>query len=213
MPQGPYTYDYPRPMMTTDAVVFAVRDGGLDVLLIQRKSEPFAGRWALPGGFLDMEETLEASVVRELQEETGLSGIRLEQFHTFSDPRRDPRGRSLSTAFLALVDPDRHTPRAADDAGDAAWRNADEAHGLAFDHDRIVTLARERLRLRARCAGVGAQVLPEKFTLDALRRVYEAVLGEGLEPEAFAARVVERGIVASEPDGLYRFAPGPFEPI
>lgn len=133
-----YTYDYPRPMVTVDAVVFAMRDGALEVLLIERKNPPFQGTWALPGGFVEMDETLEEAVARELEEETGVRGVHLEQFHTFGDPGRDPRGRSISTAYWALVDSAACEVRADDDAADVRWFPAAALPELAFDHRVIV---------------------------------------------------------------------------
>lgn len=155
-----YTYDYPRPMFTVDAVLLAERDGQWHVLLVQRKNDPYAGKWALPGGFVDEDEPLEAAVARELEEETGISGVRLEQFHTFGDPGRDPRGRSISTAYLAIVDASRLTPRAADDAVDVRWVPVSEATDLAFDHAKIIACAVERLRVFSGHAGIGLQSLP-----------------------------------------------------
>lgn len=214
----PYTYEYPRPMFTVDAVVMAVRDARLEVLLVRRKHDPFGGCWAMPGGFVDMDETLEAAVARELEEETGLSGIRLTQMHTFGDPGRDPRGRAISTAYLALVDPARHTPRAADDADAAQWLPVAEARGLAFDHDKMVACGWERLRYIADHAGLGAQILPERFRLDALRGIYEAVEGRPLDARSFESLMRSRGIVEPAGEGednaqLYRFAPGRVAPI
>jgi 8-oxo-dGTP diphosphatase len=114
-------------------------------LLIRRKHEPFAGAWALPGGFIDMDETLQASAARELREETGLVVADLEQLHTFGDPGRDPRGRTVSVAYLARVDAEAVSPRADDDASEVGWHDLDQLPELAFDHDRILAFARERL--------------------------------------------------------------------
>lgn len=215
MKKGRYCYDYPRPMYTADAVVLAEREGRLEVLLVQRKGEPYAGQWAFPGGFVDMDEPPEAAVVRELEEETGLTGIRFDQLHTFGDPGRDPRGRSITTAYLALVDAAGFTPRAGDDAADAAWHPVDEARDLAFDHAKIVACAVERLRIFTRYAGVGAQALPERFPLERLRRLYETLEGQALDPEAFRRRVEAMGIVtaAGAENGLYRFVPERAAPV
>ncbi len=141
-----YTYDYPRPMVTVDAVVFTERDGRLEVLLIQRGRDPFAGYWALPGGFVEMDETLEAAARRELEEETGLRGVALEQLRAFGDPGRDPRGRSIAIAFAGEADWRVHAPRGADDAADARWFPVDALPPLAFDHREIVEYAVGRRR-------------------------------------------------------------------
>lgn len=150
-----YTYSYPRPMVTVDAVVFALRSGQLSVLLVRRKNDPFAGQWALPGGFVDVDEPLDAAVQRELHEETGLSGIQLFQFHAFGDPGRDPRGRSISVAYLGIADAAQHAPRGHDDAAEAAWFPASRLPKLAFDHDEIVKHAVKRLQFLVTCAAAG----------------------------------------------------------
>jgi 8-oxo-dGTP diphosphatase len=138
-----YTYDYPHPAVTADVVV-VTRESRPRVLLIRRKREPFAGAWALPGGFVDHEEPLEAAARRELREETALEVEQLEQMHAFGDPGRDPRGWTVSIAFVARVDPGT-TPTAGDDAAEAAWHPLDRLPPLAFDHDRVLAFARQWL--------------------------------------------------------------------
>jgi 8-oxo-dGTP diphosphatase len=139
-----YCYDYPMPSVTVDIVIIT-REKRPRVLLIRRKNEPFAGRWAIPGGFIEMEETLEESARRELREETGLQVEELRQLATFGDPGRDPRGRTISVVFLARVENERQEIHAADDAAEVGWHRLDKLPPLAFDHDRILALARERL--------------------------------------------------------------------
>ncbi len=141
MSEGPYCYEYPRPMLTVDAVVFTERKGRRELLLIERKHDPFAGTWALPGGFVDIDEPLEDAVVRELAEETGLRGVRLEQFGVFGEPGRDPRGRSISIAYAGVVDWRKHAPQATDDAAAVGWFALEELPPLAFDHHRLVECA------------------------------------------------------------------------
>jgi 8-oxo-dGTP diphosphatase len=140
-----YTYEYPRPAVTVD-VIIVTRERTPRVLLIRRKHDPFAGMWAIPGGFVDMEETLEAAARRELREETGLDVADLEQLHAFGDPGRDPRGRTIAVAYLAQVDAAKVKPQAADDAADVGWHRLDRLPALAFDHARILACARERLK-------------------------------------------------------------------
>jgi 8-oxo-dGTP diphosphatase len=139
-----YTYDYPRPAVTVD-VVLVTREPQPRVLLIRRKHEPFAGKWALPGGFVDMNETLETAARRELIEETGVRIADLEQLHTFGDPERDPRGRTISVVYLARVDADQVQPRADDDAAEVGWHSLRKPPPLAFDHDQVLACARRRL--------------------------------------------------------------------
>lgn len=145
-----YTYRHPRPAVTVDCVVFGVAQRELQVLLIQRGGEPFVGRWALPGGFVGLEEALDDAARRELAEETGLDRVFLEQLYTFGDPGRDPRGHVVSVAYYALVNLYDHRAKAATDAREAAWTPLPEAAGLAFDHDRILATALARLRGKVR---------------------------------------------------------------
>jgi 8-oxo-dGTP diphosphatase len=137
-----YCYDYPRPAVTVDLVVLT-RESEPRVLLIRRKHEPFASRWALPGGFLEMEETLEAAARRELREETGLEVDAIEQLHTFGDPGRDPRGRTISVVYYAFLPRPADSLQAGDDAAEAGWHALDRLPELAFDHDRILAMARQ----------------------------------------------------------------------
>jgi 8-oxo-dGTP diphosphatase len=140
----PYTYDYPRPAVTVDAVVFRKNHNDYEVLLIQRKHYPFEGMWALPGGFVDMEETCEEAIVRELMEETSLQVPLLEQLHTFSAPGRDPRGRTISVTFFGLAEYDNSQVKGGDDASDARWFNLDAIPELAFDHVEAIHMALEK---------------------------------------------------------------------
>src|SRR3954469_21619213 len=144
MAKGKYTYDYPRPAVTVDAVL-VTRERPPRVLLIRRKHDPFAGKWALPGGFIDMDETLEESARRELREETGVTAADLTQIGTFGDPGRDPRGRTISVAYLARVKAKDVRPVAADDAAEVGWFALDALPELAFDHAQILARARENI--------------------------------------------------------------------
>lgn len=139
-----YCYEYPRPALTVDIVLFHRSANGIEVLLIKRARDPFKGRWAFPGGFVDQDESLEAAAARELHEETGLTGLSLEQIGAFGDPGRDPRGHTVSVVFCAVLD-DRLQAGAADDAADAAWHSALGPPKLAFDHEKILTIALKRI--------------------------------------------------------------------
>lgn len=143
--KGEYTYPFPRPMVTTDAIVYSPGTPR-KVLLVQRKNPPWEGHWALPGGFCEIDETLEESVERELEEETGLTGLKFEQFRTVSTVDRDPRGRVITTVYLAEGDPAQLQPRASDDAADVRWWPMDELPAMAADHGQILYLAREYLQ-------------------------------------------------------------------
>ncbi len=141
----PFTYDYPRPAVTVDAVVFRNNNGVREVLLIQRKYYPYAGMWALPGGFLDMEETCEEAIARELLEETSLEVKSLKQLYTFSTPGRDPRGRTISVTFYGKADFENSAVKGGDDASDARWFPLDTIPPLAFDHNEAVHMADHRI--------------------------------------------------------------------
>jgi 8-oxo-dGTP diphosphatase len=141
---GRHSYDYPRPALTVD-VVLVTREAKPRVLLIERRGEPFAGKWALPGGFVDEGERLAGAAVRELEEETGLSVVELEQLYTAGDPGRDPRGWTVSVAFLARVDARKAKAVAGDDATRAEWHRLDKLPELAFDHAMLIERARARL--------------------------------------------------------------------
>jgi 8-oxo-dGTP diphosphatase len=143
-----FCYEYPRPAVTVD-VIIVTREAKPRVLLIRRKHEPYLGRWAIPGGFVDMDEALEAAARRELQEETGVRARKLEQLGTWGDPGRDPRGRTISVVFLAQVDAERVHPEANDDAAEVGWFSLSRPPAdLAFDHAEILAAARQRLRER-----------------------------------------------------------------
>jgi len=140
--RGEYVYDWPRPMVTVDAVVFCDFGGTKKILLINRKNEPFKGCWSLPGGFIELEEELGESVARELEEETGLKGVELEPFYTFGQCGRDPRGRLITIAFLGRVEKSNSKVQAGDDAAKAQWFSIEEIpENLGFDHDEIIKMA------------------------------------------------------------------------
>lgn len=144
--KGKYVYEWPRPMVTVDAVVFAVSATGTEVLLIERAEYPFKGQWAVPGGFVEMDEDLEDAAARELAEETGLTGVQLEQMHTFGKCGRDPRGRLITIVFMGVVTEGRDKIRAGDDAAKAKWFDIKELpENMAFDHDEMLRLAVEKL--------------------------------------------------------------------
>lgn len=143
-----YQYEYPHPAVTTDIVIFSLRDNQLKLLLIRRKDEPFKGKWALPGGFVEMGESLEQCALRELEEETGVSDVQLEQLYTFGDPGRDPRERVITVAYFALIPSERIHARAGSDAESVGWFALDALPELAFDHQRIIEMAHQRLRDR-----------------------------------------------------------------
>jgi|WetSurMetagenome_2_1015567.scaffolds.fasta_scaffold422002_1 8-oxo-dGTP diphosphatase len=141
----PYTYEYPRPAVTVDAAVFRKAVTGIEILLIKRGKEPYKDMWALPGGFVNMDETLEEAIARELEEETGLIGIDLKQMYTFSTIHRDPRHRTISTVYFGMTGEGNTCAKAGDDAADTNWFNINELPLLAFDHNVAVKMAIERI--------------------------------------------------------------------
>ncbi|HSP78646.1 MAG TPA: NUDIX domain-containing protein [Myxococcaceae bacterium] len=185
-----YTYEYPRPALTVDCVVFGLDEEDLKVLLIRRALEPFQGRWALPGGFVHMEESLDEAARRELQEEAGIRPGLLEQLYTFGDPRRDPRGRVVSVAYFALVKLSDHRVQAATDAREAAWFSVWDTPRLAFDHAEILAMALQRLKGKVRYQPLGFELLPPKFTLTQLQRLYEIILERPLDKRNFRKKIL-----------------------
>ncbi|MFE0173857.1 NUDIX domain-containing protein [Streptomyces sp. NPDC059002] len=213
------TYDkhaYEPFAVTVDLAVFTIRDGALHVLLVERGQEPYAGRWALPGGFVLPDESAERAAGRELAEETGIadvSGLHLEQVRTYSEPGRDPRMRVVSVAFAALV-PDPPEARPGGDAARAAWLPYGPAtyRPLAFDHDRILADAHERVGAKLEYTGLATAFCAPQFTLGELRQVYEAVWGAELDPANFRRKVVgTAGLVEAVP-GAARLTGGRGKP-
>ena len=186
---------YERPSVTVDVVIFSVMEGELKVLLIKRRNWPFEGTWAIPGGFVDMDEPLEDAAARELHEETGVEGVYLEQFYTFGQPDRDPRTRVISVAYLALVAAGQLQPRAADDAADVGWFSIHDPPPLAFDHVEILKCALQRLRHKLESTALGSLFMPEEFTLSELRRAYERILNKKLDGRRFRRRILAANIL------------------
>lgn len=148
--KGKYIYDWPRPMVTVDAVVFAFFAGHAKLLLINRAKEPFKGKWALPGGFVDIDEELEDAIERELAEETGLVDVPLQQMHTFGKCGRDPRGRQITIAFMGIATKGKQRIKAGDDAAKAQWFDIEKLPAdLAFDHNEVAKFAIRRLKSRS----------------------------------------------------------------
>ena len=186
-----FSYEYERPGLTVDCVIFGLDlvEEKLKVMLIERDLEPYAGTWAIPGGFVRQGETLEEAAVRELQEETGITDVFLEQLYTFGNPGRDPRGWVVSVAYYALVSPEKHTVQAATDARQALWFPADALPRLAFDHAEILKTALSRIRGKLSYAPIGFELLPQKFTIKQLQKLYEIVLGTQLDNRNFRKRI------------------------
>ncbi len=181
---------YPRPSVTVDLVVFGYQNRKLSLLLIERGLPPFKGMWALPGGFVRENESVDEAARRELLEESGLGDVYLEQLYTFGDPKRDPRGRVISVSYYALVKPENHRLLANTDAVKARWFSVDELPPVAFDHQDIIALAHRRLRGKIRYEPIGFELLPKLFTLTQLQDIYETILGEELDKRNFRKKIL-----------------------
>ena len=190
-----YTYEYPRPALTADCVIFGFDGNALNVLLIERGVEPYKGYWALPGGFMRMDETIDECARRELMEETQVKDIYIEQFRVFSSTNRDPRGRVVTVAFIALVRPEAHAVKGGDDARVAMWFNCEEIPPLAFDHEEILAAAREHLREVLRVRPVAFNLLNLAFTIDELRRVYEVINNTTYDRRNFTRKAMQTGTI------------------
>lgn len=206
-----YCYKYPHPAVATDCVIFGFDGVSIKVLLIQRGIEPYKDHWALPGGFVGIDESAEECARRELQEETGLTGVSVEQFHAFSDVNRDPRERVISIAYYALVK--LSEVRGGDDASEAQWFSYDDVPSLAFDHDRILRMALRHLRDRICFEPVGFDLLPEVFTMTELQRLYEAILGVKFDRRNFYNKMLKLEVLTSaepRPENASRRTPSKY---
>lgn len=216
-------YKHPRAALSVDCVLFGLDEGDLKVLLIQRKLMPFAGKWALPGGFVRVNETLDEAARRELSEEAGVTNVFLEQLYTFGNVQRDPRERVVSVSYYALVNLADHPLKAATDATDAAWFSTDEVPSLAFDHAEILATALRRLKGKVRYEPIGFELLPDKFTLSQLQHLYEVCLEEPMDKRNFRKKILSMGLleetdeiqqdVAHRAARLYRFDAKQYEQL
>jgi 8-oxo-dGTP diphosphatase len=208
--------------VTVDIMIFTLRKGSLQVLLVKRGVPPFEGQYAIPGGFIRGDESLEEAALRELHEETGVRNVFLEQLYTFGYPKRDPRGRVITVAYYALIASDKLSLVAGADAAEAQWFPASSLPPLAFDHKSILDYGLERLRNKLEYTTVGFQLVPEKFTLGELQAVYEAILGRQLDKRNFRRKLSLLGILkplrewqrtGRKPAQLFRFAAARFEKL
>jgi 8-oxo-dGTP diphosphatase len=208
--------------VAVDIVIFTIQSGELRVLLIKRGIAPFAGKFAIPGGFVLEDESLDQAALRELKEETGVGDVYLEQLYSFGDPGRDPRGRVITVAYYALISGDRSPLVAGTDAADAQWCAVRELPNLAFDHRKILDYALERLRNKLEYTTVGFQLLPSRFSLTELQEVYEAILGKKLDKRNFRRKLALLKVLrptreyrhgGRRPARLYEFVAANFEKL
>jgi len=209
--------------VAVDCVVFGLDESStVRVLLIKRAYPPFEGKWAIPGGFVRENESLDDAARRELQEETDVKDVFIEQLYTFGQPHRDPRGRVISVAYYALVNLHEHPATAASDASDAQWFDINELPPLAFDHAEVMDTAINRLDAKVRYQPIGFELLPDKFTLSQLQKLYETIIGQSLNRRNFRSKILKMGIleqlekqkdVPHRPAYLYRFNPQKYEEL
>ena len=190
-----YTYEYPRPSLATDCVIFGFDGGSLKLLLTEREKEPFKNKWALPGGFVHMDETTDACAERILKEKAGVKNVFVEQLYTFSDPDRDPRERVVSVSYFALVNKHQYELVAGRDTLKAEWFELTDLPKLAFDHSKIVKMAILRLKGKVSYQPIGFELLNEKFTLSQLQSLYEAILETPVDKRNFRKKIMSLGIL------------------
>ncbi len=190
--------DYAQPSVTVDLVIFTIKDKKLKVLLVKRKNEPFKNKWALPGGFVRIYESLEEAAKRELMEETGVKNVYLEQLYTFGQPKRDPRGRVITVSYMALINSENTSLKASTDVSEAVWFQTSKLPALAFDHKQILNYAIQRLRWKFEYTTVAFSLLPKKFSLGELQRIYEIVFGENIDKRNFRKKILLLDILKKE---------------
>ncbi|MDD3014408.1 MAG: NUDIX domain-containing protein [Candidatus Gastranaerophilales bacterium] len=196
---------YTNPAVTVDIVIFSVFDDTLKVLLIKRKYQPFDNCWAIPGGFVDYNEPLESAALRELEEETGIKDVYLEQLHTIGTPGRDPRERTVSVVYFALLNSKNFKIKAQSDAKEAAWFNVKELPELAFDHNDILSCAIETLRLKLENFPIAKELLSDNFTLNQLQKLYEIILDRKIDEGRFKCEILKMNFIEKTGAHVYGF--------
>ncbi len=189
--------EFERPSVTVDVILFTIKENKLKVLLIKRGAWPFEDMWAIPGGFISMDESLEHAAARELTEEAGIENVYLEQLYTFGDPKRDPRTRVITVAYFALVDSAKlkQSEKTDKEVTGSKWFPADTLPNLAFDHEKILKYAVRRLRYKLEYTAVGRELLPTDFTLTELQKVYEIILYKKLDKRNFRKKLASLDIL------------------
>ncbi len=208
-------HKYKKPSVTVDLIIFTVKNNDLKVLLVSRGIDPFKDMWALPGGFVHIDESVEKAAQRELFEETGIKNVYLEQLYTFGDVKRDPRGRVITIAYFALINSAKIELKAKTDAKQAQWYSIYSLPKLAFDHKKILDYALQRLRYKLEYTTAGFQLLPELFTLTELQTMYEIIMDKKFDKRNFRKKIKELKLVektsqtkmegAHRPAALYKF--------
>jgi len=190
--------DYAQPSVTVDLVIFTIKDNTLQVLLIKRDVEPFKGKWALPGGFVQMHESLEDAAKRELQEETGVKDVYLEQLYTFGEPKRDPRGRVITVSYIALINSEDISLKADTDVSETQWFSIKKVPELSFDHKNILEYALKRIRWKFEYTSVAFSLLPKKFVISQIQKIYEIVFNKKFDKRNFVKKILSLDILREE---------------
>ncbi len=191
-------HNFPKPSVTADIVIFTIQKGELKVLLVKRKINPFKGKWAIPGGFVRIGESLEDAAKRELLEETGVKNVYLEQLYTFGEPGRDPRGRVITVAYMALVNSEEINLKAATDASDVGWFSVKKIPELAFDHKNILNYSLKRLKWKFEYTTVAFSLLPKKFTISQIQNIYEIAFNKRFDKRNFNKKILSLNLLKEE---------------
>jgi 8-oxo-dGTP diphosphatase len=191
-------HKYEKPSVTVDIVIFTIQDDELKVLLVKRGLEPFKDKWAIPGGFVRIQESLEEAAKRELEEETGVRDVYLEQLYSFGEPRRDPRGRVITVAYMALISSEKINLKASTDVSEVKWFSIKEVPQLAFDHRKILDYSLKRLRWKFEYTTVAFSLLTEKFTMGQIQKIYELVFDRQFDKRNFAKKILSLDILKEE---------------
>ena len=197
LPDQDFMHQYEHPYDTVDILIFTIDQGKLKIILIERGVSPFKGFWAIPGGFIRINESLEDAAKRELIEETGVKNVYMEQLYTFGDPKRDPRSRVITVSYLGLVPNASVKLKATTDARKADWLNTNKLPRLAFDHQEIIKYALKRLQNKVAYSNIAHALLPKKFRLSELQTAYEIILGKKLDKRNFRKKMVSSGLLKS----------------
>lgn len=190
------TNKYPKPFVTVDVLIFTIEDSALKILLVKRANEPYVGQWAIPGGFVNEHESLEEAAKRILIDKTGVSDVYLEQLYTFGEPKRDPRGRVITVSYFALIPFQDLQNINNDKVSEVSWFDTKKTPVLAFDHSKILEYALSRLKTKAGYSNIVYGLLPDKFKLSDLQKVYEIILGQPLDKRNFRKRMLGTELLA-----------------
>lgn len=191
-------HKYEKPSVTADIVIYTIQNDELKILLVKRGIEPFKDKWAIPGGFVRIHESLENAAKRELEEETGVKDVYLEQLYSFGDPKRDPRGRVITIAYMALINSEKIKIKAATDASEVQWFSIKKIHSLAFDHKKILDYSLKRLKWKFEYTTVAFSLLPKKFAISQIQKIYEIVFNKQFDKRNFAKKILSLDILKEE---------------